>query len=47
MKKRKIAFICVHNSCRSIMAEGWAKHLGSNLMKAIPQAQKNISLQNL
>lgn len=34
MKKRKIAFICVHNSCRSIMAEGWAKHLGSNLIEA-------------
>lgn len=22
----KIAFICIHNSCRSHMAEGWAKH---------------------
>jgi len=30
----KIAFICVHNSCRSQMAEGWAKHLGSNLFEA-------------
>ena len=27
--KKKIAFICVHNSCRSIMAEGFMKELGS------------------
>lgn len=25
--KLKIAFVCVHNSCRSQMAEGWAKKL--------------------
>ncbi|MCR3956825.1 MAG: arsenate reductase ArsC [Gudongella sp.] len=24
----KVAFVCVHNSCRSQMAEGWLKHLG-------------------
>lgn len=29
--KKKVAFICVHNSCRSQMAEGWAKHLGSDI----------------
>ncbi|MFO7152904.1 MAG: arsenate reductase ArsC, partial [Bacillota bacterium] len=23
--KKKVAFVCVHNSCRSQMAEGWAK----------------------
>lgn len=23
----KIGFICIHNSCRSQMAEGWAKYL--------------------
>jgi protein-tyrosine-phosphatase len=22
----KIAFVCTHNSCRSIIAEGWMKH---------------------
>lgn len=27
--KIKVAFVCVHNSCRSQMAEGWAKHLGN------------------
>lgn len=26
--KSKVAFVCVHNSCRSQMAEGWLKHLG-------------------
>lgn len=26
--KKTVAFVCVHNSCRSQMAEAWAKHLG-------------------
>lgn len=30
----KIAFICVHNSCRSQIAEGWAKKLGGDLFEA-------------
>ncbi len=29
----RIAFICVHNSCRSQMAEGWAKKLGGDLFE--------------
>lgn len=32
--KKTVAFVCVHNSCRSQMAEGWAKHLGSAVMEA-------------
>ncbi len=28
--KKKIAFVCTHNSCRSIMAEGWMKHLSND-----------------
>jgi len=32
--KRKAAFVCVHNSCRSQMAEGWARKLGSEVMAA-------------
>lgn len=32
--KMKVAFVCTHNSCRSIMAEGWAKHLAGDLMEA-------------
>lgn len=31
--KTKVAFICVHNSCRSQMAEGWAKKLGSDIFE--------------
>lgn len=27
MKKRRILFVCVENSCRSQMAEGWARAL--------------------
>ena len=30
--KKIIAFVCTHNSCRSQMAEGWAKYLGSDLL---------------
>lgn len=33
MKKKVVAFVCVHNSCRSIMAEGWANHLGSDVLE--------------
>lgn len=31
--KKKVAFICVHNSCRSQMAEGWAKKLGRDVLE--------------
>jgi arsenate reductase len=30
---KKVAFVCIHNSCRSQMAEGWAKHLGSGVLE--------------
>lgn len=32
--KKKILFLCTGNSCRSQMAEGWAKHLKSDLFDA-------------
>ena len=32
--KKKVAFVCVHNSCRSQMAEGWAKKLGADILEA-------------
>lgn len=34
MEKIKIGFICVGNSCRSQMAEGFAKHYGGDVIEA-------------
>ncbi len=31
MNKTKVAFVCVHNSCRSQMAEALGKHLASEV----------------
>ena len=31
--KKKVAFVCVHNSCRSQMAEGWAKKLANDVLE--------------
>ena len=32
--KYKVAFVCTGNSCRSQMAEGWAKYLGNEVFEA-------------
>ncbi|MDY0235976.1 MAG: arsenate reductase ArsC [Gudongella sp.] len=32
--KSKVAFICVHNSCRSQMAEAFANYLGSDVIES-------------
>ncbi len=34
MKKPKVAFICVHNSCRSQIAEALGKHLASDTFES-------------
>ena len=34
MNKLKILFLCTGNSCRSQMAEGWARHLKSDKIQA-------------
>lgn len=34
MKKPKVAFVCVHNSCRSQIAEALGKHLFSNIFES-------------
>lgn len=31
--KKNVAFVCIHNSCRSQMAEAWAKNLGSDTLE--------------
>ena len=32
--KKKVAFICVHNSCRSQIAEAFGKHLASDVFES-------------
>ncbi|GKX27559.1 arsenate reductase [Vallitalea longa] len=39
--KYKVAFVCVHNSCRSQMAEGWAKSLDKNVMDVYSAGTEN------
>lgn len=38
MKKYKVAFICVHNSCRSQMAEALCKHIAPNVFECYSAA---------
>ncbi|MGO1820407.1 MAG: arsenate reductase ArsC [Senegalia sp. (in: firmicutes)] len=39
--KKKVAFLCVHNSCRSQMAEAWAKELGKETMDSYSAGTEN------
>lgn len=34
MEKPKVAFVCVHNSCRSQIAEALGKHFSSNIFES-------------
>ncbi len=42
MTKAKVAFICVHNSCRSQMAEAVAKMLGSETMEVYSAGTEKV-----
>lgn len=44
--KYKIAFVCTGNSCRSQIAEGWAKHLGSELLEAYSAGTNPVEAVN-
>lgn len=33
--RTRVAFVCVGNSCRSQMAEAWARHLGADAIEAV------------
>lgn len=39
--KKSVAFICVHNSCRSQMAEAWTKHLGGDIFQVYSAGTEN------
>jgi len=42
--KIKVLFLCTGNSCRSQMAEGWAKHLKSNVIEAFSAGIRPIAV---
>lgn len=40
MSKPKVAFICVHNSCRSQIAEAFGKHLAADVFESYSAGTK-------
>ena len=44
--KLKILFLCTGNSCRSQMAEGWAKHLKGDIIYAYSAGVKPASVSS-
>ena len=43
-RKLKILFLCTGNSCRSQMAEGWARHLKGDLLDAYSAGRETHGL---
>ena len=41
--KPKVAFVCVHNSCRSQMAEAWANILEKDILEVYSAGNGKIS----
>ena len=46
-KKNKILFLCTGNSCRSQMAEGWARHLKSDILEPYSAGIEKHSLNQM
>lgn len=44
--KYKVAFVCTGNSCRSQIAEGWAKQLGSEVLEAYSAGTEPVKKVN-
>ena len=40
MAKKKVAFICVHNSCRSQIAEALGKHIAADIFDSYSAGTK-------
>lgn len=45
-RKPKVAFICVHNSCRSQIAEALGKHLASDVFESFSAGTETVSQIN-
>lgn len=45
-RKPKVAFICVHNSCRSQIAEALGKHLASDVFESCSAGTETVSQIN-
>ncbi len=45
-KKTKILFLCTGNSCRSQMAEGWAKHLKHDVIEPFSAGIEKHGMNN-
>ena len=43
MNKKKVAFICVHNSCRSQIAEALGKYLASDIFETINEQVRDFA----
>ena len=44
-QKLKVLFLCTGNSCRSQLAEGWAKHLKTNQLEAYAAGVETLVLR--
>lgn len=46
MSKKKVAFICVHNSCRSQIAEAFGRHLAADVFESYSAGTETKELIN-